>query len=394
MHSAPADSPSSVLIVDDNDDNLELLRAIMGAAGFNVLMASSVADARKILSSASRAVDLVLSDISMPIETGFDLLSWIRCPENGTDQIPVLLITAALPEDSNRIKGLSLGAVDYIVRPISNQELVLRVRNALEHFKQFRSLQRSLETSEDMANTGRILAAANHEIRNLVGLIQISTEQAMCSAERGDNMKPGSQGFQSLSALSKMTHLLTQVSKDLNAHINAERIRTSSSNVREIIDDVLTLTTLKLNGIQIDVHAINDHYFVMADATRVKQILLNFVLNALDAIQEKGPITNGRIDLKVTESSSDTLQIRLRDNGIGLITESRRSEFKPFETTKAVRGGKGLGLWLCSRLAKAMDGKIFIESKGPGNGATAVVELKRSLPPQTDDFNIQDYFIE
>lgn len=393
MHSASADSPNTVLIVDDNEDNLELLRAIMSANSFKVLTAGSVAKARKLMSSDPQSVDLVLSDISMPVETGFDLLAWIRTPGNRTDHIPVLLITAAMPEESNRIKGLSLGAVDYIVRPISNQELVLRVRNALEHFKQFRSLQRSLETSEDLANTGRILAAANHEIRNLVGLIQISSEQALCSAERGENMNPGSHGFQSLSSLSKMTRLLTQVSKDLNVHINTERIRTTTCSVRELIDDVLSLTAQKLHGIQIEVNDVSGHYFVMADSTRVKQILVNFALNALDAIQEKGPLSSGRIDVKVTESSSDTLQIRMRDNGMGLVKESRRFEFKPFETTKAVRGGKGLGLWLCSRLAQAMEGKISLESKGPGTGATAILELKRSQPPQKEDFDIQDYFI-
>lgn len=384
---------NTVLLVDDNMDNLELLRAIFGSAGFQVFIATSVAEARSILANKTFIIDLVLSDISMPVETGFDLLVWMRSAENKQDHLPVLLITAALPEDENRIKGLSLGAVDYIVRPINNQELILRVRNALEHHKQFRSLQRSLETSEDMAMTGRILAAANHEIRNIVGLIKISSEQALASAERGEIMKPGSYGFQCLSSLSSTTNLLTQISRDLNSHINAERIHTVPCNIRALIEDVLSLTMQKLKGLHVETDGALDHYFVMADATRVKQILVNFIFNAIDAISEKGLLSSGRIEVKITENSPDTLQIRVKDNGIGLINARRQTTFEPFQTTKAVRGGKGLGLWLCSRLAQAMGGTIYLESKGPGLGATSVIELRRCAPPVQDDFTLEDYFI-
>lgn len=394
MENTTNDTLNTVLIVDDNQDNLLLFQAIFDSAGFRVLSADSALGARKILTDDPHSVDLVLSDISMPGETGFDLLSWIRSSGMQTEQIPVLLITAALPEESNRIKGLALGAVDYIVRPINNQELILRVRNALEHFKQFRALQRSLETSEDMANTGRILAAANHEIRNLVGLIHISTEQALFSAERGEPILPGTNGFRALSALAKMTEMLTNVSRDLNAHINAERIRTKNSSIRAIIDELLTITKLKLHGVSLDVASIDEQYFVLADATRVKQILLNFALNALDAIEEKGSRNSGRIEIRVTESSKEHLQIRIKDNGIGLLEEGRRSEFHPFKTTKAIRGGKGLGLWLCARLAKGMDGQIFLESKGPATGTTAILELRRSHPPIEEKLKIEDYFVD
>lgn len=393
MAKVDRDLKNSVLLVDDNEDNLELQKAILRSSGFQVFTASSVANARTTLMSPSQGIDLVLSDISMPIETGFDLLSWMRNPENKQEHIPVLLITAALPEDENRVKGLSLGAVDYIVRPISNQELVLRVRHALEHYKQFRTLQESLETSEDMAMTGRILAAANHEIRNLVGLIRISSEQAIASAERGEPMTPGSMGFHCLASLSRMTELLTSVSGDLNSHINAERIHTMPCSIRTLIDDVSAIVQPKLQGVHIQTSGVLDNYYISADGTRLKQILINFLFNAIDAINEKGPLTSGRIGIKVTESSKDTLQIRVQDNGIGLMTSGQQTSFKPFATTKAVRGGKGLGLWLCSRLAQAMGGQLFLESKGPGTGATAVIELSRCEEPAQENFNIEDYFI-
>jgi signal transduction histidine kinase len=387
-------SRNTVLVVDDNEDNRTLLKALLESAGFDVLTADSVSTARKILDPdhqvESTVADLVLSDISMPDETGFDLLEWMRAPENNLAQIPVLLITAAMPEDENRIKGLALGAVDYIVRPITNQELTLRVRHALEHYKQFRGLRATLESSEDMAMTGRILAAANHEIRNIVTLINITSEQALNSAAKGEPMIPGSHGYESLTTLIQMTSLLTNISRDLNSHIHAEDIRTTPCSISSMLDEILKISAYKLKSCHLERPTFSD-YFVNADATRVKQIILNFLLNAFDAIAEKGNPKLGRIALKVTENTPEFLQIRVHDNGIGLITPQTRTVFEPFQTTKAVRGGKGLGLWLSARLAKAMGGRILLSSEGPGLGATAILELRQCAAPKADDFNINDY---
>ncbi|MEI6398583.1 MAG: hypothetical protein WCO71_07430, partial [Pseudomonadota bacterium] len=76
------------------------------------------------------------------------------------------------------------------------------------------------------------------------------------------------------------------------------------------------------------------------------------------------------------------------------IKQEVRTDFEAFKTTKAIRGGKGLGLWLCSRLACAMGGRIALESKGAGMGATAFIELKHSAAPVKDSFNISDYLID
>ncbi len=158
-----------VLVVDDLEDNRELMRGIFQVDGMKVTTVDSVVNARRHLVN-DHNFDLVLSDISMPDENGFDLLEWMRSQQEHISIVPVLFITAALPQDEHRIRGLMMGAIDYIVRPVSNQEIILRVRHAVEHFQKFRELRRSLESTEDMAMTGRILAAANHEIRNLTGL--------------------------------------------------------------------------------------------------------------------------------------------------------------------------------------------------------------------------------
>lgn len=381
--------PCHVLVVDDLEDNRELMRAVFQSEGMTVTCVESVAEARRELQSG-HSIDLVLSDISMPDETGFDLLEWMRSQQEDIRIIPVLFITAALPEDHYRVHGLMLGAVDYMVRPISNQELILRVRNAVEHFQRFQELRRSLESTEDMAMTGRILAAANHEIRNLTGLILMTSERTMAMAQRGQPISPGSNGFECVKTLHKTACLLAEVSRNLNAHITNERVHVEVLNVIPLIHDVLELVRPRLADVMIDVTTLHDDGYVLADPTRLKQVLINFIFNAHESIFERGA-GGGRIDVQVVDQQNGEVSILIRDNGIGLPRQEIRTDFEPFRTSKSVRGGKGLGLWLCSRFAQAMGGSIALESKGPGSGATSTIRLQRAQKPSEFAINIEDY---
>lgn len=387
----------SILIVDDTSDNRELLSDVFVSEGFRVVTASSVEAARSVLLKSQSTFDLVLSDISMPRETGFDLISWMRGQIESIYNTPVLLITAVFPEDEHRIRGLSLGAVDYIVRPISNRELVLRVRNAIEHFRKYQALQTSLESSEDLAMTGRILAAANHEIRNLTGLILLTSERAMYAAQSSDAFRPDSLGFECMQALHQSARLLAEVSRGLNSYVGKDLPKLCSVELQSVIQEVVRLVRSKMIDVLIDTEQSASEDYVLADATRLKQILINFLLNASDAMEERGlNSVQGHIVIRIVEAGPNQVAISVKDNGIGLPKADTRREFIPFRTTKSVKGGKGLGLWLCQRLATEMKGYITLESAGPLCGATAKVALTRTVKPigSKFDVNIEDFFVD
>jgi two-component system phosphate regulon response regulator OmpR len=114
-----------LLVVDDDARIRELLRRYLASTGFRVTTASDAAEARTKLSSME--FDLVVLDVMMPGENGFDLTQSLR----KTSRTPILLLTAmAEPED--RIAGLERGADDYLVKPFEPRELVLRIRNVLQ----------------------------------------------------------------------------------------------------------------------------------------------------------------------------------------------------------------------------------------------------------------------
>jgi two-component system, OmpR family, phosphate regulon response regulator OmpR len=114
-----------LLVVDDDARIRELLRRYLAGSGFRVTIAGDAAEARSKL--ASMEFDLVVLDVMMPGENGFDLTRALR----KTSRTPILLLTAmAEPED--RITGLERGADDYLAKPFEPRELVLRIRNILQ----------------------------------------------------------------------------------------------------------------------------------------------------------------------------------------------------------------------------------------------------------------------
>jgi DNA-binding response OmpR family regulator len=157
---SPADeqwSVATVLVVEDERDLRQLLRRYLERSGFAVLTTPSGAEA---IALADRSVDLVLLDLGLPDVDGIEVLAEIR---RGTD-IPVVVLTAR-SEVEDRIRGLEQGADDYVAKPFSPREVVLRVRAVLGR----RSGERAEHRDEVSLGSGRLrIRAARHEA-DLVG---------------------------------------------------------------------------------------------------------------------------------------------------------------------------------------------------------------------------------
>lgn len=114
-----------LLVVDDDDRIRSLLKKFLGNSGFRVSVASNAAEARRLLRGLS--FDLLVLDVMMPGETGFELTKSLR----EIDNVPIILLTAKGDSD-DRIEGLSLGADDYLPKPFEPRELVLRIKSILK----------------------------------------------------------------------------------------------------------------------------------------------------------------------------------------------------------------------------------------------------------------------
>ena len=127
----PADTAAHILIVDDDARIGDLLKRYLGDNGYRVTVSKSAEEARR--AAAGLAFDLMVLDVMMPGESGFDYLAELR----KTSIIPVIMLTAR-GEASDRIAGLESGANDYLGKPFEPRELLLRIDNILRANQQTR----------------------------------------------------------------------------------------------------------------------------------------------------------------------------------------------------------------------------------------------------------------
>ncbi|MBW2100992.1 MAG: response regulator, partial [Deltaproteobacteria bacterium] len=120
----PAASRFSILAVDDNPSNLKLLEVSLGKEGYRILTAADGPSAREI--AATEKPDLILLDIIMPGENGFDVIKHLKS-NSATASIPVIFLTG-INEIDYKLAGFKLGAVDYITKPFHPLEVLARVR--------------------------------------------------------------------------------------------------------------------------------------------------------------------------------------------------------------------------------------------------------------------------
>src|SRR3954462_10357926 len=118
----PADDAPHVLLVDDDRRIRDLLSRFLASEGYRVTTAASASDARSKLLGLH--FDLLILDVMMPGETGFDLARFLRT----SSSVPIVMLTAGHEAEAG-IEGLQIGAADYVAKPFEPRELALRINN-------------------------------------------------------------------------------------------------------------------------------------------------------------------------------------------------------------------------------------------------------------------------
>jgi DNA-binding response OmpR family regulator len=149
-------------VVDDNEMNCEVLKDLLEPEGFVV---TTVLDGQEALRIMRREhPDLLLLDMMMPYFSGEDVIKAMQSDQLLKD-IPVILITARASDD-DRLFGLSLGADDYLAKPIHHEELLFRVKNILHRLDTKQKLV-AAEEGQKLAHLGRLMQEYSHELKNV-----------------------------------------------------------------------------------------------------------------------------------------------------------------------------------------------------------------------------------
>ena len=167
---------ATILVVDDTPNNLQVLFSYLEAAGFRVLIAEDGESALQI--AQSQAPDLILLDILMPDVDGFETCSRLKS-ERATKEIPVIFLTA-LSETVNKVQGFKLGGVDYITKPIEQEEVLARIQTHLNLQRMRHTLaiqNKELRQTLDFEASVRRITDKISDSLNENSCLQIATEE-------------------------------------------------------------------------------------------------------------------------------------------------------------------------------------------------------------------------
>jgi len=388
-----ADAPRStsshrVLVVEDNADMLSFI-AFQLKDDYVVLTAR---DGFEGVEAAKLTVpNLIISDVMMPGKDGYELCQEVKADPK-TKHIPVILLTAKA-ELSEKITGLERGADDYLTKPFNAQELKAKIKSLislrrLEREIQLRSeeLERTLKElqetqaqlvhSEKMASVGYLVAGVAHEINNPISFAKGSVNSLKrCLDEAKGHLKDAEAVKDMEKAISIIRTGLERTERivsDLKTFARKDETHFRSHDLHEGLDATLNLLTSSLRD-RITVHKEYGPIGpVEVVAGQINQVFMNLLLNAIQAIPDRGDIWI-RTE-KVSSPSGDQARISVKDNGIGIKAEHLGKIFDPFFTTKDVGKGMGLGLSISYKIIENHGGKIEAKSE-EGRGAELIIHL-------------------
>ncbi|MCB2145806.1 MAG: ATP-binding protein [Deltaproteobacteria bacterium] len=243
-------------------------------------------------------------------------------------------------------------------------------------------LSQQLIGASRLAELGEMAAGFAHEINNPLQII--STELSLIRVLQSEmiesgQLTPGEPHEQVTDSIDQIKLQIDRCSRITASILKFGRqgeSRSENLDLTVVIPEIIQMVQKKaeVHGVRMECRLPDTPVRVTADASRLQQVLLNLLNNALDAIIEQRGSTGGIIGLDLSTGENGTATIDVSDNGTGITPENMEKIFAPFFTTKPVGKGTGLGLSVCFGIVQQMGGKMEVTST-VGKGTTFSIVL-------------------
>lgn len=361
-----------ILVVDDVQSNVLLLKALLGREGFNIIYAMNGTEALEKVKSESP--DLVLLDVMMPDMDGFEVAGRLKV-EPSQAEIPIIFLTA-LNDSASVVKGFQLGANDFISKPFRREELLIRVEHQLSLVDARRIILRQTEElRKTIAGRDKLYSVIAHDLRSPMASIKMLCNTSMMSIEPGSVPQDV---FEMLEMANKTSEevfsLLDNLLKWTKSQLGKLSNVPQPIDLVGLVDGVLEVfkPIAESKSIALALERSIESVEVVVDVEMIKSVVRNLISNAIKFSHKDTTVTT-RVETRMDERNGlNEVIVIVSDKGCGIKEEDQpkllneATHFTTFGTNS--EEGSGLGLLLCKDFVAKNNGQLWFTSK-PGAGS-------------------------
>lgn len=411
-----------IQIVDDNAQNLYMLKVLLEGHGYSVRSAEEGSEALEL--AKTQPPDLIISDILMPVMDGFTLCrKWVA--DDRLKSIPFVFYTATYTDPEDEKFALGLGAVRFIIKPEDPEIFMGIIKNVLDelqnaasppspnplkedmylkeynerliHKLEKRSLdlekeiadrkimEKALRHSQRMEAMGTLASGIAHDFNNFISAIIGRGEIARTRLHEPENVA------EDLDIIIRAGKRASELVKQIQTFSRIECDGLQPVSLQSVIDEVQGLLVSTITeDITLTKSVPGDVPLILGDHTQLLQVVMNLCKNGCQAMGDKGGTLHINLSQMQVNGVSRVqgcpqllpghyLDLAIGDNGCGMDEDMMEKIFDPFFTTKEKGEGTGLGLSVVHGIVRRHRGEMSVKSS-PGVGSTFHIYLPIYIP--------------
>ena len=349
-----------LLVVDDVQTTVLLLKALLGKEGYGILVANNGQEALEVIRNENP--DLILLDVMMPGMDGFEVAERLKSEEFRCE-IPIIFLTA-LDDTQSIVNGFKLGVGDFISKPFRKEELMVRIKHQLSLVAARRIIEeKNEELRKTIAGRDKMYSVIAHDLRSPMASMKMLLNTIMMSVEK-DKIDPDIFDMLEMSnktseeVFSLLDNLLKWTKSQLGKlTVIPQKLDISglADGVVEVMNSVAEVKHIKL------IRTDHESFFVYVDIEMIKSILRNLISNA---VKFSNPDSEIKVGIKAEDGK---VIVSVTDSGKGIKKEDQHKLLKDSThfTTYGTNSeeGSGLGLLLCRDFARKNGGELWFESE-------------------------------
>jgi CheY-like chemotaxis protein len=374
VHLPPLEPPPpTLLLVDDTADNLHVLANIF--KGQYRIKAAHNGEKALALCCSDTPPDLVLLDVMMPGLDGFEVARRMREHPN-SENVPIIFVTA-LTDDSARLQGMELGAVDFVTKPIDPTQLKLRVDNFMRYVELRRHLQADYDNMLAIARLrDDVEAMTRHDLKGplagAIGLVQSLIDAGDLDRRQNEHLRLAEQA---MLQVIDMVNLSTELYKiETGKYLLRAEPLAISDMLRRVVETARATYAGKQLAVAVDTDfdVGTDPPLALGDGMLTYSLLNNLIKNACEAAPERS---------RVIATLYADQPVRIEIVNKGAIAETIRARFFDKFVTDGKAGGTGLGTYSARLLARAQHGEVAFAVDDDAQTTTLIITLPAAPPP-------------